>query len=127
MIKLGDSNDKYNNWEYNCTYCFNINGILWYAKTKEKKLMYNQIIPLSLVKINIEEVNLVDEINTIEEATNKAIILARRRIEEDLTDKEYVISSKLLKREIKDSKIECVVFFTVYEDITEYKIVEELE
>ena len=97
------------------------------AKTKEKKLIYNQLIPLSLVKINIEEVNLVDEINTIEEATNKAIILARRRIEEDLTDKEYVISSKLLKREIKDSKIECVVFFTVYEDITEYKIVEELE
>ena len=71
--------------------------------------------------------NLVYEIKTIEEATNKASNLARRRIEEDLTDKEYVISSKLLKREIKDSKIECVVFFTVYEDITEYKIVEELE
>lgn len=35
MIKLGDSNGKYNNREYNCTHCFNINGILWYAKTKD--------------------------------------------------------------------------------------------
>ena len=89
------------------------------AKTKEKKLIYNQLIPLSLVKINIEEVNLVDEINTIEEATNKAIILARRRIEEDLTDKEYVISSKLLKREIKDSKIHYHLYTDNYKFITD--------
>ena len=39
MIKLGDSNGKYNNREYNCTHCFNINGILWYAKTKEKNII----------------------------------------------------------------------------------------
>ena len=37
VVKLGDSNGKYNNRKYNCAHCFNINGILWYAKTKEKK------------------------------------------------------------------------------------------
>ena len=47
MIKLGDSDDKYNNWEYNCTHCFNINGILWYAKTKEK-ILYFQTVQIGM-------------------------------------------------------------------------------
>lgn len=88
-------------------------------------LITNQFLPIALVRQKEEEINLIDEINTVEEAIDKAIKLAQKRIEEDLTDKEYVISSKVLSTNIKDSKIECVVFFTVYEDITEYELVEE--
>lgn len=94
---------------------------------KENILINNYWIPLFLVKQKEEEKIIINEINTIEEATHKAVSLARKRIEEDLSDKEHVISSKVLSRKIKDSKIECVVFFTVYEDITEYKLVEETE
>ena len=43
MIKLGDSNGKYNNCKYNCAHCLNINGILWYAKTKEKILYFHTV------------------------------------------------------------------------------------
>lgn len=85
----------------------------------------NLFLPLSFVKQKEEEIRIVDEINTEEEATAKALDLAKKRVEEDLTDKEYIISSKVLSSEIKDSKIVCVVFFTVYEDITDYKEVEE--
>lgn len=51
MIKLGDSNGKYNNWEYNCAHCFNINGILWYAKTKEK-ILYFQTVQIGMSVIS---------------------------------------------------------------------------
>lgn len=50
LIKLGDSNGKYNNREYNCAHCFNINGIVWYAKAKEKKLYFQTVqIGMSVV------------------------------------------------------------------------------
>lgn len=94
-------------------------------KTTITNIITNTLLPISFIKQKEEEIKIIDEINTIEDATNKAIKLAKKRIEEDLTDKEYVISSKVLSQEIKDSKIECVVFFTVYEDITEYVLVEE--
>ena len=41
MLKLWDSNGKYNNREYNCAHCFNINAIVWYAKTKEKNIIFS--------------------------------------------------------------------------------------
>lgn len=96
-------------------------------KTKEKNIINNYFIPVSFIKQKQEEIIIIDEINTIEQAKDKAVKLAKKRIEEDLTDKEYVISSKVLSENIKESKIECVVFFTVYEDITEYVLVEEIE
>lgn len=43
MIKLGDSNGKFNNRKYNCTYCFDINGIFWHIKTKEKILHFQTV------------------------------------------------------------------------------------
>ena len=58
LIKLGDSNGKYNNREYNCAHCFNINGILWYAKRKEKNaIVFNwliqEFITLASIFVNI--------------------------------------------------------------------------
>ena len=43
-----------------------------------------------------------------------------------LNDNEYIIDQKNLKVSIKDSKIILDTFFTVYEDITSYKKIEEL-
>lgn len=110
----------------------NKNYTLDFKPYKNKKIeniniITNQFIPLALIKQKQQEVNIIDEIITEEEALNKAIDLAKKRIEEDLTNLEYIISSKVLSTKVKDSKIECVVFFTVYEDITEYEIVKESE
>ena len=51
LIKLGDINEQFNNWKYNCTHCFNINGIFWYAKTKEK-ILYFQTVQIGLSVIS---------------------------------------------------------------------------
>ena len=48
-------------------------------------------------------------------------------MEEKLSSNESIISQKNLKVELKESKIELEIFFTVLEDITSYQniIVEE--
>ena len=65
MIKLGDSNGKYNNREYNCTHCFNINGILWYAKTKEKIIITILAIILTFKFNNLGYIGLLPLISTV--------------------------------------------------------------
>lgn len=93
-------------------------------KIEQIKLITNNFIPFSIVKNKEQELIMIDEINTVDEALSKAVALAKKRIEEDLDDNEYIISSKVLSKKIENSKIECVVFFTVYEDITDYQLVE---
>ena len=51
MIKSGVKTGKYNNWKYNCTYSFNINGILWNTKTKEK-ILYFQTVQIGMSVIS---------------------------------------------------------------------------
>ena len=67
VVNLGDSNGKYNNREYNCAHCFNINGILWYAKTTMKfidnyaaKNNYN-VIRLTVYENNINAIKLYEK------------------------------------------------------------------
>ena len=65
MIKLGDNNGKYNNWKYNCTYCFNTNGIFWYAKTKEKIVITILATILTLKFNNLGYIGLLPLISTV--------------------------------------------------------------
>ena len=44
----------------------------------------------------------------------------RSKIEETLSEKEYIMDEKSLKIDLKDSKIIVDMFYTVYKDITEY-------
>lgn len=65
MIKLGNSNDKHNNWEYNCTHRFNINGILWYAKTKEKIVITILAVILTFKFNNLGYIGLLPLMSTV--------------------------------------------------------------
>lgn len=90
-----------------------------------KTLLKHIFLPISLTYDNQREVIAIDEVYTIEQAIKKAEERAYAEINSKLNDKEKILSSKNLKVDVNDSKIELEVFFTVYEDITEYQKIEE--
>lgn len=102
-----------------------------YYKTKKEEvtpLLKHDFLPIVFSKEQQFETVEIDELNTEDEAINKAETLARKKMESQLTDKEEIISQKNLKVEVKDSRIVLEIFFTVLEDITSYQnITEEIE
>lgn len=90
-----------------------------------KTLLKHIFLPISLTYDNQREVIAIDEVYTIEQAIKKAEERAYAEINSKLNDKEKILSSKNLKVDVNDSKIELEMFFTVYEDITEYQKIEE--
>lgn len=95
-----------------------------YYKTKkvqEQKLLFHSFLPIGLLKEKQKETKEVDEINTEDEAISKASLLATKKMQSQLSDKEKIISQKNLKVEVKESRIELEIFFTVLEDITSYQ------
>lgn len=93
-------------------------------KTEAKNLLKNNLIPISLVWENQKELKIIDEVYTEEQAINKAMELATKKIEENLDDDEYIIKQNNLKISLKESKIEVDIFFAVYENITGYQKIE---
>lgn len=90
-----------------------------------KTLLKHIFLPISFTYDNQREVIAIDEVYTIEQAIKKAEERAYSEINSKLNDKEKILSSKNLKVDVNDSKIELEMFFTVYEDITEYQKIEE--
>ena len=80
-------------------------------------------MPISLSNQKLQEKIVIDEINTREEATSKALNLARLKMEENLNTKEEIIHQKILSVKEEESKIVYKVFFAVYEDITDYQTI----
>lgn len=93
-------------------------------KIKEKTIFQNLLLPIKFVKEDQKEVVKINKKYSEEEAINAATKLAKKKIENNLNEKEYVISQKDLKVTLKNSKIELEVFFAVCEDITSYKKIE---
>lgn len=83
------------------------------------------LLPFSFVKEVQEEKRVTENIYTEEEAIEKAEELGRKKMEEQLKEGEEILVEKNLKVEIKESKIEVDLFFTVLEDITSYRKIEE--
>ncbi len=91
----------------------------------EKNIVKHLFLPIKLSLETQREVKKTDKIYTIDEAIEMAKNKSISSMESKLNDKEYIISSKNLKVEIKESKIVLEMFFSVYEDITDYKIIED--
>lgn len=81
----------------------------------------NKIFPIGLSISKDRKIQIIDDIYTIEEASNKAISLAEEKIKKNLSDNERIISRKKLKIQLNGSTILVRVFFKVNEDITTYK------
>lgn len=91
-------------------------------KTKEEIIIENNIIPLKILKEKLYEVNIKEEIYTIEEAIAKAIELSKEKI---LSGNEKILKInkvEIINKEIMNSKIKLNLFISVTEDIT--KIIE---
>ena len=91
----------------------------------EKNIVKHSFLPIKLSLETQREVKKTDKIYTIDEAIEMAKNKSISSMESKLNDKEYIISSKNLKVEIKESKIVLEMFFSVYEDITDYRIIED--
>lgn len=113
---------KFLNWSFDL---FSFNKFKE-KKTEEKILWENTLLPIKLVYEKQKEIEIIDQVLTEEETIDEAIKEARRKMEAQLTDEEYIISQKNLKINIKDSKIVLEVFFVVYEDITDYEEIIEI-
>ena len=95
---------------------------------KEPKiLLYNNILPISLVKEKQYEVNIIDEIYTTEEVINKAISLAESRLMSSNKKIDKIERVSIIKKEEYDSKIKLDLFISVIEEIGEVKILNEEE
>lgn len=94
-------------------------------KTEDRVIFGHSFLPFRFVKQRQMEVNVVEEMNTLEEAIDKAEEMAASKIKSQLSDNETIISHKNLKVDVKESKIVVETFFSVYEDITSYSEIVE--
>ena len=95
---------------------------------KEPKiLLYNNILPISLVKEKQYEVNIIDEIYTTEEVINKAITLAETRLMSSNKKIDKIDKVSIIKKEEYGSKIKLDLFISVIEEIGEVKTLNEEE
>lgn len=95
-------------------------------KVTSKVLMKHPFLPIFLTFEEQKEVKVIDEVYTIDEAIKKAEEKAYNELTSKLNDKEKILTSKNLKVDINDSKIELDIFFSVYEDITGYEKIDEI-
>ena len=96
-------------------------------KVKSTPILFSNMLPIKLEKQEQKEIKKIEFIYTEEEAVSAAINMAKEKIESKLNDKEKVLSEKTLNIHENDSTIVVEMFFTVLENITEYKKIEEIE
>ena len=97
-------------------------------KTFDRKIIYSVNDKLTNIEFGIEEIEKVNIIN--KKYSNKAAIKAASKKSTDVIKKrlkrgEYIISQKTLKFNNNGSKIILEMFFSVYEEIGEKRVIEE--
>lgn len=90
-------------------------------KIKEKTIISNNLLPISIVKQNQTETEEIQELLTIDEAIKKASDKGIEKIKNNLKEHEFIINYKILNTNIKENELELSMFFSVYENITEYQ------
>ena len=91
-----------------------------YKNEEITKIFENKYVPISLNKIIEKEIKIKEKKFNVDEAIKTSILKSREKIEEKLSKEEYIINEIQLKVNVKNSKIELEMFYTVYEDITDY-------
>lgn len=95
---------------------------------EEKVIIKNNLLPIKLSFDKEVELKVIDEVYTYEEANDKAVSLAREKLQVKLEKNEKILYEKKLKTTQNNSTILVTVFFKVYENITDYmEIIEEVE
>ncbi len=95
------------------------------SSIKDEKILFsNSILPIHFVRLKERETEVIDEVLTEELAIDRAYELSINKIKQNLNEDEYIIKSSILKTTIKEDKVILEMFFSVYEDITDYKEIE---
>lgn len=115
-IKFG--NKKMNLINY---YNFKNNRI---NKSEEINKIY---FPFKIIKENVTEYKYVKYKLNSNDAYSLAIKTSDKKLKSTLKKDEYIISKKVLKKEVFSSKISIEVFYKVYENITSYSEVEKIK
>lgn len=101
-------------------------GIFKKKYTKYKnKIIYkigNNLLPIYFAYENQKEIEVIEYILTKEEALEYALKKAREKMEKQLKEDEYIIYEKELKVNYEEEKIRINMFYAIYEDITEYRV-----
>ena len=95
-------------------------------KTKkiiEKNIISNNLIPIAIVKQEQIETEEIEQLLTIDEAIKKAEEKGIEKIKNNLKEHEFIINYKIINTKIKESELELNMFFSVYENITDYQII----
>ena len=90
-------------------------------KINEYNIIESKIIPLKISFASYQEVEEQKKKNTISNVDKKALTIAEDRIKKVLSNDEVVLSKKVLKKSIKNSKIEVEIFISTEENITAYQ------
>lgn len=96
-----------------------------YVKSEEK--IFNNIIPISISKDTIYELNNVNGIYTEGESLMHAKDYAKEKMKEKLKEDEYIIQDKVLKYGSNRNTIYIDIFYKVYANITGVKKIEEIK
>lgn len=81
----------------------------------------NMLLPINISFSKYLETNEINISYTLDNADNEALKIAEDRLMKKLGDEDSVLSKKVLKKQLKNSKIIVEVFLKVREDITSYK------
>lgn len=97
-------------------------------KSIEEKIAFkNNILPIKLSFNKEYELKVIDEVYTYDEAIDKALDLAREKLNMKLSKDEKILYEKKLKTTQNNSTIIVTVFFKVYENITAYEEILEVK
>lgn len=94
-------------------------------RVTESTLLSSPLLPFSLTWDYQQELNVIDEDYSNEEALVRARQLAEEKLQSMLGVNDRIISQKDLKITQEDSKIKVSIFFKVEEDITSYQPIRE--
>ena len=94
-----------------------------YKTFKRDKIttLHSNIIPININLTKYKETKITNRIYTIDNVDEISLKLAEKEINKKLRKDESILSKKVLKKTIKNSKIEIEVFVKVKEDITNYQ------
>ncbi len=96
-------------------------------KKKDLFVLKNDVLPISLEIGKYMETDVINYTYTLENCESKALEIAEDRVKRKFKEGERVLSKKVLKKEIKNSKIVVEVFLKVREDITDYREITDEE
>lgn len=94
-------------------------------QSEEKILLFHPLLPIKFSLEKQRKIEALDKIYTVDEAVEIGVKKSIEAIKNKLKEKEHIISSKKLKVEVKESKIVLEMFFSIYEDITDYQKIAE--